>query len=501
MECYNCGAQLGTENLCPKCSADVKIYKNIVRTSNHLYNEGLEKAGVRDLTGAIACLQKSLQLNKINTDARNLLGLIYFEMGETVSALSEWVISKNYKRRNNAADGYLNEIQNNPSKLDAINQTIKKYNQALLYCKQNSQDLAIIQLKKVLALNPKLVRGHQLLALLYMQDGRYDQAKKTLHSAAKIDESNTTTARYRKEIDRKILEDNPKKKKKDDLISYQSGNDTIIMPAHFKDTTAMQTVINIVIGVALGIAITIFLILPNIKQQAKSEANNALKSANDTLSTKEQSISSLEKKVDDMTAELEEAKKDTKSQESKMTSYEKLLIAYAAFAADDIETAGTALQEVKTEDLSADAKGVYDSVNSKVNEKFMSSSYQQGYGAYNKGDYAGAISALLKVIEIDETYQNGNAVYYLAQAYRRNNDMDNAVIYYQKVIENYPGTERARASQNYVNAHVSAGGGTTAAASANASANGTSSASGEEGTATSPEGGDGQAQQEGEQPQ
>ena len=35
----------------------------------------------------------------------------------------------------------------------------------MLYCRQNSTDLAIIQLKKVLSLNPKLVKGHQLLAL------------------------------------------------------------------------------------------------------------------------------------------------------------------------------------------------------------------------------------------------------------------------------------------------------------------------------------------------
>ena len=75
------------------------------------------------------------------------------ETGEVVEALTEWVISKNYQPRDNAESRYLNEIQNNPSRLDTINQTIKKYNQALLYCRQDSRDLAIIQLKKVLSLN------------------------------------------------------------------------------------------------------------------------------------------------------------------------------------------------------------------------------------------------------------------------------------------------------------------------------------------------------------
>lgn len=74
----------------------------------------------------------------MNIDARNLLGLVYFETGEVVEALTEWVISKNYQPRDNAASRYLNEIQNNPSRLDTINQTIKKYNQALLYCRQDA---------------------------------------------------------------------------------------------------------------------------------------------------------------------------------------------------------------------------------------------------------------------------------------------------------------------------------------------------------------------------
>ena len=90
------------------------------------------------------------------------------------------------------------------------------------------------------------------------------------------------------------------------------------------------------------------------------------------------------------------------------------------------------------------AKTIYDDVNAKVNEKYLASMYQEGYSAYNKGNQTTAIEKLKKVVEMDESYQNGNAIYYLAQAYRRADDMEQAVIYYQKVLEQYPGTERAR---------------------------------------------------------
>ena len=132
MECYNCGAKLGKGDICQNCGANVKIYKKIIMASNAYYNDALEKAAVRDLSGAIESLRTSLRFYKMNIDARNLLGLVYFETGEVVEALTEWVISKNYQPRDNAASRYLNEIQNNPSRLDTINQTIKKYNQALV---------------------------------------------------------------------------------------------------------------------------------------------------------------------------------------------------------------------------------------------------------------------------------------------------------------------------------------------------------------------------------
>ena len=180
MICYHCGCNLTAHSFCTNCGADVGLYKKIMAVSNFYYNEGLEKAGVRDLSGAIVSLRQSLKFNKNNIEARNLLGLVYFEMGEVVSALGEWVISKNMKPNKNIADDYINMVQSNATKLDTINQTIKKYNQALIYCHQDSKDMAIIQLKKVLSLNPKFIRAHQLLALLYIDAEAWEQAEREL---------------------------------------------------------------------------------------------------------------------------------------------------------------------------------------------------------------------------------------------------------------------------------------------------------------------------------
>ncbi len=86
MRCIYCGTPLSSIDYCTGCGADVTLLKRIGRISNLLYNAGLEKAQVRDLSGAIACLKRSLKFNKENVAARNLLGLVYFETGEVVSA-------------------------------------------------------------------------------------------------------------------------------------------------------------------------------------------------------------------------------------------------------------------------------------------------------------------------------------------------------------------------------------------------------------------------------
>lgn len=450
MICYKCGAQVDSSEICPNCGTKIKLYKKIIMASNAYYNAGLEKASVRDLSGAIENLKMSLRFNKRNTEARNLLGLIYCEMGEVVAALTEWVISKNYQPMDNRAGFYLDEIQQNKSKLETANQTIKKYNQALVYCRQNSRDLAIIQLKKVLSLNPKLVVGHQLLALLYIQEKKYELAKKSLRNAGKIDVNNKVTLRYLKEVNLGLREQNGNKKQKNnELISYQSGNETIIQPKYLKDTSAFSTIMNMVIGIGIGVAITGFLVVPGVRRSFQEETNKAVLEANNMVSSKNQSIASLEAEIEELTAQITNMQIAGDDVAAQVNSYDQLLQAYVCNENKDINAAGTALGMVKQEHLSEAALQVYNVINAKVNEEYLEILYKDGYKAYNSGDYQTAIEHLLKAVEIDISYQKGNALYYLAQAYRKNDDLESAKPYYKKFTELFPNTERAATAARY----------------------------------------------------
>lgn len=453
MICYRCGGDAGRNDICPHCNADIKIFQKVERASNSYYNDGLQKAQVRNLSGAIISLRQALKLYKYNTQARNLLGLVYYEMGEVVDALSEWVISANYKPEDNLAINYLREIKENRSQLDAVNQTIKKYNQALLYCRQDSRDLAIIQLKKVLSLNPKLVKGHQLLALLYMQEKQPEKAKRALRDAGRIDTDNTTTLRYLKEVNRQLKEKGKDNKpKNDDLISYQSGNETIIMPKRFRESSLGGTLGYILIGLIVGVAATVFLIVPGVKSKIKEDAKNSLLDANDTISNNAITISDLERQIEDLQNQIDESESKDSEEVAKTAAYEDLLNAYVAYTSEDTVSAGSYLEKIDSSMLSGQALETYNTINDSVSATYLEDLYNEAYGYYTAYDYENAAKSFQKIVDQDESYKDGSAAYYLAQSYRKLEKMDDAKKYYQYILDNYPGTEKANTAANYVDA-------------------------------------------------
>ncbi len=457
MICYNCGCRLSEKNFCTGCGADVTLYKKIMFASNRFYNEGLDKASVRDLSGAITSLRESLKLNKNNIEARNLLGLVYYERGEVVAALSEWVISKNIKEDKNIADDYINMIQNNPGRLETFNQTVKKYNQALLYCQQDSLDLAVIQLKKVLSMNPRFLQARQLLSLLYINNQDWDKAKKELDKCIKIDANNTMTLRYIKEVEAMMPSEEERVKKKKEAIVYQSGNDTVIQPVGKKEIVGFQTLLNIIIGVVIGVGVAWYLVVPARVQHAQSQVNEQLKSVSEQLDAKTVQVDELTQQINDLTKEkdslsssLNEAQGVNVAVEANTDLIEAALM-YMNKTADE-QTIAEELELIDQDYLDNDAtesfKTLYQTILEAVGPVVAKGYYNTGYEAFRTEEYDTAIENLEKAFKYDAT--NGEALYNLAQSYNRSGDTDKAVETYKKVIELFPNTEKARKSENYI---------------------------------------------------
>ena len=465
MICYQCGCSLSEHDFCTNCGADVALYKKIIYISNRFYNEGLERANVRDLTGAITSLRQSLKFNKDNVEARNLLGLVYFETGEVVAALSEWVISKNLRPKKNIADDYTDMIQTNQNRLDTINQTIKKYNQALTYCNQDSLDLAVIQLKKVLSLNPRFIRAHQLLALLYINNEEWDKARRELTKCSEIDTNNTVTQRYLKEVDEMLLPEDGvkpssrKKQRSEDVVKYQSGNETIIQPVNIREGKGVTSLLNLGIGIIIGLAIAVFLILPARIQASRADIDEQLRKVSEMSDAKTATIDELQLQVNELTQRGEDLQQDLEAYlgtDGKLRSVESLLKAADAYLTNPEEVTVVAdhLEEIvqegaeETVDNSESFESLYNTLLALVGPSVSKAYYDDGYEAFRQENYDDAIPNLEKAFKYDAA--NGDALYNLANSYYRSGDMEKAREAYRQVIELFPGTEKANRSEGYL---------------------------------------------------
>ncbi len=463
MFCYNCGCNLSEHDFCTACGVDVSLYKKIMLVSNMYYNEGLEKANVRDLSGAVISLRQSLKFNKANVEARNLLGLVYFEMGEAVAALSEWVISKNLRPEKNIADDYINMIQSSASRLDMMNQTSKKYNQAYQYCLQGSKDLAVIQLKKVLSMNPRLVRAHQLLALLYVDSEQWDKAKKELKRCLDIDRNNTLALRYMKEVDMVLAPDAAGRptvgRKNDDSVRYQSDNEIIIQPLSVKESkrSGFATLLNVALGIIIGVAAVIFLIMPGKIAEVNNEANNKIADIGNQLDDKNSTIVDLEKQIADLEGQVDDLNREVDGYVEvygAQGSMEKLLAVVTEYLENgDYAAAGESLDKIAEDtDLTQTSEafgGLYDALFAAVGPQLAKDHYDTGYAAYAAKKYEEALPDLASAAHYDPNHQY--ALYYLARTYQRLGSNSEAIDAYKLVIERFPGEKVAQDSQKYLN--------------------------------------------------
>ena len=373
MNCMNCGAFLTDMDLdyCPNCGYNVLIQKKVDYLSKIFYNQGLEKASIRDLSGAIACLKQSLMYDKRNIRARNLLGLAYFETGEVVSALSEWVISKNLQPTRNLASEYINKLQANPNKLAAINETIKKYNHALMLCREGHEDMAAIQLRKILTQNSKLIKGYHLLALIQMKNGEWNKARRILKKAARIDKTNTTTLRFLREVDEQTGVTTRLEKKKKGLFRSGTkenpdtdilGSERVAQPTVYREHSKVSVFFILMAGIAAGAVAFWLLAVPAIRQGIYQEANQQIVQYSESLASQGAELTKAQGEAKESGDTVESVTQELTTEQAKSESYQALLQAYTYYQQQNLDEAAVEIQKVHVDVLTDSMKSVYTTI-------------------------------------------------------------------------------------------------------------------------------------------
>lgn len=433
----------------------MKYDVTLERIANSYYNLGLERARLRDLTGAAELLKKALHYDKYHKDARNLLGLIFFECGEVADALVQWVISMNLLPEDNDADYYLDEIQRKPAILRICSDNVKKYNQALDYAQNNNEDLAILQLNKVIEDNPKFVKAHILLALLYMNREEWVKAGRSLYKVLKIDRNNPKALVLMDEVKQRTGKAEIEQNRLKNVFSHRKmQDDDVVVPQEVRQLSPWQIVGYILLGTVLGIITFYMLVLPAHSRALNSQNNQELIQYTEKLDALNRDYTALQEDYDALNTTNNEAQARLASYESEnasfITQYETLNQIIAAYNSGDITTAATLYAGLDQTQITEPS--LVELLN-QAKSYMESSGYQVlsdlGTDSWNGGNKTQAVEYYTKSLAVKEEPET---MYLLARLYQSMDNTAEANALFDRIVGEYadsPYAQRAQEARGY----------------------------------------------------
>lgn len=453
MNCPRCGI-LTDKNICPECKADVLQYALIDKMSFEAYNRGLVFAKENDISNAIVELKKAIKYNSTNITALNLLGLCYDKIGMVADASKYWIRSC-IVLEDNVAQDYLKVVEDNAATRERLNESIKMYNQGLIYFKQDNLDISIIQLKNAVDKNENLVPALNLLALVYIRQGERDKAINLLKRVLKIDVRNDKALRYLDYLNYKPTTFKPTAKKQKEInepINYVRKNKK-------RNTSPLNrySITSFVIGVLITTLLCYILVIPNVQSNynnTKIEYEKGFKSQlseQDTLiSSKDTEISNLQANVDTLTKENETLKSDY----NKLNVYVSLDNAEQFSSDGDYVSAAEEIYNINPTYVVADQIDRYNTIKNTAYPNASKKLYDSGISKYNSQKYQEALDDFELSTQYGGTDKNyyPSTLFYTGRCYEGLGNNEVAKTYYQKIIDEYPNNDNVYSAKNRLNA-------------------------------------------------
>lgn len=440
----------------------MKKNRRLEQISNGYYNLGLSLAKERNLSSALNALSISLGLNKKNTDARNLYGLIQFEMGEETKALISWVISININPINNPAQNYLQKLRNKSAYLEKSQDAISKYNKAISQIKTVNYDMARITLKQAVDIRPHFVKAMLALALLDIREGKSSEAKKLLDNVLSIDRFNTKAITYLEEM-KPLTEKNARKEKLSVIGSpvkkekpVENVNNGMPVTEIYKNYSGMFTAINVGIGLIVGACAMVFLYMPTMKVALNNAHNKEIVEISQQLNDVNLSIETLKSENEGLNEQVNKLTEvnntSTENMNYKLLQYVYFLGLIKEYNTKNYTRAAEIFSNLDVGQLTdvdnglgISVTGTFAEMAPKMRDEGPKLLLKVADGLNRSGDFAGAIGYYDAALRISPDYVE--AKYKKALAYKTMGDVDTANNLFTEIITNYPDDRFANESK------------------------------------------------------
>ncbi|MDD5901594.1 MAG: tetratricopeptide repeat protein, partial [Lachnospiraceae bacterium] len=223
-------------------------------------------------------------------------------------------------------------------------------------------------------------------------------------------------------------------------------------------------------GILIGIAVLYWLIVPTVRSDVKAEYAAKERDYGAEIASYTTTISVLENEKTNLTGKLKETEAALSQLQGEMDSasdgefdvaaYEQAVLVLMEYSGleervkeaeadkvpfevlDELIAYGEKLLACKDGALLRKKTAEqYEQVYAEVAQRVREYGYDYGHELYNNKKYKDAISYLTAVYQMDGTDQD--TLYFLGRSYQRNGDEENARIYLQMLVSQYPESERA----------------------------------------------------------
>lgn len=192
-----------------------------------------------------------------------------------------------------------------------------------------------------------------------------------------------------------------------------------------------------------------FLVMPAVSASRQSKVNKQTVKFSDQIATQKSQISALKKELETYRTDTKAAEEQKQTAEVTKSSYESLMTVVSHYSTGDMSNSALAeeLLKINADTLGTSGKEEYDSLTEKIYPRVCESLYATSQKNYQAANYDTAVTNLEQVVQMDEGYQDGEAMLLLAQSYEKQGEQDKANAYYQKIIEEHEGTQAATDAQ------------------------------------------------------
>lgn len=297
---------------------------------------------------------------------------------------------------------------------------VEYYNDAVENIVEGNTDIAVIKLKKVLALSPDFSEASQLLGKISEYEKSHSIGDKVFESMHGRDVNNIKPYQERKTLPQ-ILNINPR----------------VLMKI---------IVVIVVIAVTVGAAIVIFKLFD---QEPKPENTEP-----EVVTYSQQEVNELNKRIDELETSLAKSEVETQEALSSSTGSDEtinqlraenetiiaqlnLYKAEVLFQRNEFVLSADMAKSLDSEAYKGADKELYNEVYNKAIFQAADSLYKIGLSLYSQNDFNGTIEHLSMVDDYAPEFEElGNCYYVLAKAYYEINEAEKSITLYETISKN-----------------------------------------------------------------